>query len=66
MKVEIIPYYEPHEEHIKNVESAVRMFREEKEDGKKNRDTKLGNRTGDGVSGNFNGRKVPDRKVQRA
>lgn len=49
MKVEIIPYYEPHEEHIKNVESAVRMFREEKEDGKKNRDTKLGNRTGDGV-----------------
>ncbi len=38
--------------------------REEK-NGKENKDPKLGNRTGDGVPGNFNGRKVSDREVQR-
>lgn len=39
--------------------------REEK-NGKENKVRKLDYRTGNGVPGNFNGRKVPDRKVQRA
>ncbi len=63
MKVHIVPHYEPHEEFIRNVESAVQMFREEKENGKKNSDPKLGNRAGDGVPSNQPGRKVSDRAV---